>query len=192
MAPNFRLLVGLGNPTAKYEKTRHNAGFWFLDEVARRYGVSMAADSRALGMVGKWMWQNEPVFLLKPMQYMNRSGGPVAAVARFYKIPPEQILVAHDELDFSPGTVRLKQGGGHGGHNGLRDIVSALGSANFCRLRIGIGHPGDRDKVADYVLDRPSRGDEDLLLRSIAVAADCLSDILDESLQQAMNKLHAA
>lgn len=192
MAANFRLLVGLGNPTSKYEKTRHNAGFWFLDEIASRNRLAFSSDARSQGMICKWSWQNEPIFLLKPMQYMNRSGGPVAALAHFYKIAPEQILVAHDELDFAPGTVKLKLGGGHGGHNGLRDIVSRLGTPNFCRLRLGIGHPGDRDKVADYVLDRPSRADEALLMGAVSRAVDHLPSILGEAMQDAMNKLHSS
>ncbi len=190
MAVAFRLIVGLGNPTAKYELTRHNAGFWFVDEIAQRYRLSFAADSRSQGLVARLDWEGESVYLLKPMQYMNRSGGPVSALAHFYKIEPNRILVAHDELDFPPGVVRLKAGGGHGGHNGLRDIVARLGSSDFARVRLGIGHPGNREEVVNYVLDRPSRLEKDLLSESIGRTVDCLPQILAGKLDVAMNALH--
>lgn len=190
MALAFRLIVGLGNPTAKYEQTRHNAGFWFVDEIARREGAKFSADARSQGMVAWFEQEGEKVWLLKPMQYMNRSGGPVSALANFHKIAPKQILVAHDELDFEPGVARLKLGGGHGGHNGLRDIVAHLGCADFARIRLGIGHPGNRDEVVNYVLDRPSRHDSGLLHRAINQAADCLPQIVAGKLDAAMNALH--
>ncbi len=190
MTAAFRLLVGLGNPTSKYELTRHNAGFWFVDEIVRRYRLNFAADSRSQGLVARMDWEGESVYLLKPMQYMNRSGGPVSVMAHFYKIAPSQILVAHDELDFPPGVVRLKLGGGHGGHNGLRDIVARLGSSDFARVRLGIGHPGSREEVVNYVLDRPSRLERDLLGESIERAVDCLPQILAGKLDLVMNALH--
>jgi PTH1 family peptidyl-tRNA hydrolase len=191
VAARFRLIVGLGNPTARYEPTRHNAGFWFVDEIAQRQNLRFCLDPRSQGMLAAWEYAGEKLFLLKPLQYMNRSGGGVAALAHFYKIEPSKILVAHDELDFPPGIARIKTGGGHGGHNGLRDIIARIG-ADFTRLRLGIGHPGAREQVADYVLDRPSRADADKILESIARAAELLPTLLDGKLEQAMNLLHAA
>lgn len=186
----FRLVVGLGNPGPKYEQTRHNAGFWFVDEIARRHKLSFVSDSRSQGMLARLDWEGESIYLLKPMQYMNRSGGSVLALANFYKIEPARILVAHDELDFPPGTVKLKVGGGHGGHNGLRDIVSRLGNPGFARVRLGIGHPGNRDDVVNFVLDRPSKHDTGLIQDAIAKAADCFPEILESSLDKVMNILH--
>jgi PTH1 family peptidyl-tRNA hydrolase len=192
VSARFKLIVGLGNPGPRYEPTRHNAGFWFLDEIAERDRLRFSADQRAQGMLAILEWEGDKVFLLKPMQYMNRSGGPVAAVARFYKIEPKNVLVAHDELDFEPGVARLKIGGGHGGHNGLRDIMSSLGVGDFARLRLGIGHPGVRDEVVNYVLDRPSRADAERIGLAIGRAADLLPDLLAGKLEQAMNRLHTA
>jgi len=186
----FGLIVGLGNPGPKYEQTRHNAGFWFVDEVARRYRLDFAVDSRSQGLTARMDWEGEKIHLLKPMRYMNLSGGAVSAVAGFYKIQPSRILVAHDELDFEPGVVKLKVGGGHGGHNGLRDIVARLGSADFARIRLGIGHPGNRDEVVGYVLDRPSRHEGGLLREAVDRAADQLPQILAGKLEAAMNVLH--
>lgn len=186
----FRLIVGLGNPTTKYELTRHNAGFWFVDEIARRHRINFSSDSRCQSLLAALDWEGERVYVLKPMQYMNRSGGPVSALANFYKIAPAQVLVAHDELDFEPGVVKLKVGGGHGGHNGLRDIVSSLASAEFTRLRFGIGHPGNRDEVVNYVLDRPAKLDRELLQGAVEKAADALGLILDDKLNLAMNVLN--
>jgi PTH1 family peptidyl-tRNA hydrolase len=186
----LRLIVGLGNPSSKYEQTRHNAGFWFLDEVAVRHRLAFHADSRFQGLLAKLDFEGETVFLLKPTTFMNRSGLAVAALASYYKIAPRQILVAHDELDFDPGVVRIKVGGGHGGHNGLRDVVGRLGSADFCRLRIGIGHPGDREDVVRYVLDRPSRQEADILRAAVNHAAEFLPDLLRGGIESVMNRLH--
>lgn len=186
----FRLIVGLGNPTAQYEKTRHNAGFWFLDELAQRYKVSFRQDPKSQGLLARVDCEGEAFWLLKPLQYMNRSGGSVQAVANFYKIGSTQILVGHDELDFAPGVVKLKVNGGHGGHNGLRDIVAKLGCADFARIRLGIGHPGNRDDVVDYVLGRPSQHDYDLISGAIRQVADCFPQILAGKLDYAMNALH--
>lgn len=188
----FKLVVGLGNPTTKYEQTRHNAGFWFLDEIAARQRASFSSDARTQGLLAKVDDGGDAIYLLKPLQYMNRSGGAVSALAHFFKIAPQQILVAHDELDFAPGMVKLKSGGGHGGHNGLRDIVARLGSPDFVRLRIGIGHPGDRNQVVNYVLDRPSRHEADLIHAAVARAADCYLDLLDGKLDAVMNRLHGS
>ncbi|CAG1023223.1 Peptidyl-tRNA hydrolase [Methylococcales bacterium] len=186
----FRLIVGLGNPTPKYEHTRHNAGFWFVDEIARRYKLNFASDSRSQGMLARLDWEGESVYLLKPMQYMNRSGGSVLALANSYKIDPARILVAHDELGFPPGVVRLKVGGGHGGHNGLRDIVARLGNSAFARIRFGVGHPGNRDQVVSYVLDSPSKHDAGLIGDAVVRAAECLPEILNGKLDSTMNSLH--
>lgn len=187
----FRLVAGLGNVGARYAGTRHNAGFWYADELAARLHVSFRADRKAFGELTRATVGGRDIRLLKPGNLMNRSGQAVASVAGFHKIPPAQILVAHDDLDLPPGTVRLKLGGGHGGHNGLRDIASRLGSPDFWRLRIGIGHPGAREDVIDYVLTKPSPDDR----RAID---DAIERVLDETdrligngdVEGAMNALH--
>ena len=156
---NIDLIVGLGNPGAQYEQTRHNAGFWFVDEIARLKGAHFRPESKFSGDVCKVVVEGRDIWLLKPDTFMNRSGQAIQKLASFYKIPVDQILVAHDELDLEPGTARLKTAGGHGGHNGLRDTIAHLGK-DFQRLRIGIGHPGHRDQVTDYVLHRASKDDQ--------------------------------
>jgi PTH1 family peptidyl-tRNA hydrolase len=186
----IRLIVGLGNPGPKYDQTRHNAGFWFVDQLASRYGVQFRAESKFSGEVCKLRIANEEVWLLKPMTFMNRSGLAVRQLSAFYKIPLEEILVAHDELDLDPGVVRLKRGGGHGGHNGLRDISSHLGK-DFMRLRIGIGHPGHKDQVVDFVLSRASRDEQQGIDDAINEAADAAEDIVSGQSQKAMNQLHS-
>jgi PTH1 family peptidyl-tRNA hydrolase len=158
-----RLIVGLGNPGGEYEDNRHNLGFWFVDRLARDLRVNMAPQGKYFGIVGR----NDEQWLLKPTTYMNRSGQSVAALARFYKIAPEEILVVHDELDLPPGGIRLKQGGGNGGHNGLKDIQAHLGTPDFWRLRLGIGHPGDRNEVINYVLKAPRREEQELIDRAV-------------------------
>jgi len=150
-----RLVVGLGNPGAEYSETRHNAGFWFCERLAARLGASLAREARFHGLVGNA--RNAGVWLLLPQTYMNRCGQSVGALARFYRIAPGEILVVHDELDLPPGQLKLKFGGGAGGHNGLKDITAHLGTQDYWRLRIGIGHPGSRDEVVDYVLKPPRR-----------------------------------
>ena len=145
---NFELIAGFGNPGSEYAATRHNAGFWFVDELARQYGGTFSIDKRFFAAVADVRIDGRKVFLVKPMNFMNNSGQGLAAVARFYKIEPEKILVAHDELDLPPGHIRLKKAGGHGGHNGLRDSLAKLGSGDFWRLRIGIGHPGHKSAVS--------------------------------------------
>ena len=189
MGTPIRLIAGLGNPGSQYDKTRHNAGFWFVDELARRYSGKFAVEKRFSGEVCKLQVGSTTVWLIKPMMFMNRSGLAVKQLASFYQIPLEQILVAHDELDIAPGDVRLKQAGGHGGHNGLRDCHAHL-SADSWRLRLGIGHPGDRNKVVDYVLSRPSQDDEIVISRAIDKAADQIELILSGEMQKAMNALH--
>ena len=148
----IRLIAGLGNPTREHERDRHNAGFWFIERYAAAVGASLKKEAKYHAIVGKYAGPTGEVWLVMPQTYMNLSGKSVGALARFYKIAPEDVLVVHDELDFPPGTVKLKQGGGVGGHNGLKDIAAQLGSQAFWRLRIGIGHPGDRDIVADLNL----------------------------------------
>ena len=189
MGTPIRLIAGLGNPGSQYDKTRHNAGFWFVDELARRYSGQFAAEKRFSGDVCKLQVGTNTVWLIKPMTFMNRSGLAVRQLADFYRIPVEQILVAHDELDIAAGDVRLKQAGGHGGHNGLRDLHAHLG-ADYWRLRLGVGHPGDRSKVVDYVLSRPSADDEIVILRAIDDAASQIELILQGDMQKAMQALH--
>ena len=185
----IQLIVGLGNPGRQYEKTRHNAGFWFVDELARRYSANFKLESRFSGNVSKVNIEGHTVWLLKPTTFMNKSGLAARQLASFYKIPVENILIAHDELDLSPGTVRLKSAGGHGGHNGLRDLHAHL-SKEYWRLRLGVGHPGDRNKVVDYVLSQASKNDAIEISRAIDNAADYIQLILAGEMQKAMNQLH--
>ena len=189
-ATPIRLVVGLGNPGPTYARTRHNAGFAFIEELARRSGASLRAESRHQGELARARIAEQDVWLLKPMTYMNLSGASVHSVTAFYRIPLEAVLVAHDELDFSPGVVRLKHGGGAGGHNGLRDIMARLGDG-FWRLRIGIGHPGDRDAVLNYVLGRPMAAESGLIEEALRAAADVLPTMLIDGAQKAMNELHS-
>ena len=158
-----RLVVGLGNPGAEYEDNRHNLGFWFVDRLARDLKVSLAPQGNFYGHVGRL----DDLWLLKPSTFMNRSGQAVVALARFYKIMPDEILVVHDELDLQPGVIRLKQGGGNGGHNGLKDIQAHLTTPDFWRLRLGIGHPGERNEVVNYVLKAPRREEQELIDQAI-------------------------
>ena len=183
------LIVGLGNPGPTYARTRHNAGFELVDELARRSGASLRHEGRHQGDLGRANIAGTEVWLLKPMTYMNLSGQSVRSVAGFYRIAPQSILVAHDELDFAPGVVRLKEGGGAGGHNGLRDLIEQLGD-EFWRLRIGIGRPEDRDAVLNYVLGRPPPAEADLIHEAVLAAADAVPVMLTEGAQKAMNRLH--
>lgn len=185
----FALLVGLGNPGPRYFKTRHNAGFWFVDEVADQHGAKFIWQERFGSWEANFYHRNEAVHLLKPAQYMNRSGGPVAEVCRYYRISPERLLVAHDELDFEPGVVRLKKDGGHGGHNGLRSVIEHLGSNQFCRLRIGIGRP-KQGSVVDYVLGQPTEEEQAKIRAAIARAVTLLPQLLDQGVEKTMNLLH--
>lgn len=185
----LRLIVGLGNPGDEYTRTRHNAGFWFIDALAERHGATLRADRRHHGDLARVRIGEADVLLLKPMQYMNRSAGPVGSVADFYKIEPAAILIAHDELDLPVGTVRLKEGGGHGGHNGLRDLMPRIGEG-FWRLRIGIGHPGEKSAVVDYVLTRAPAAEDEAIRGAVAAAAEIVPLLLAEGPQKAMNQLH--
>lgn len=188
---NIKLIVGLANPGSQYESTRHNAGADFVNELARLYGASLVSESRFHGIAARITIAGRDVRILIPTTFMNRSGQSVAAIANFFKIEPEQILVAHDELDLGPGIAKLKKGGGHGGHNGLRDIISSLGNKkNFIRLRIGIGHPGSAKQVSNYVLSRPSSDDRIGIDQSIERTLQCIESIASGDLDQAMLKLH--
>ena len=158
-----RLIVGLGNPGSEYEDNRHNLGFWFVDRLARELKISLSAQGKFFGRVGRL----DDLWLLQPTTFMNRSGQAVVALARFYKILPDEILVIHDELDLQPGNIRLKQGGGNGGHNGLKDIQAHLTTPDFWRLRLGIGHPGERNEVVNYVLKAPRREEQELIDQAI-------------------------
>jgi len=187
----IKLIVGLGNPGKQYENTRHNAGFWFVEEVARQYQLQFRPETKFLGEVARVQSNGHDVWLLKPMTFMNRSGQSIQSLANFYKISPDQILVVHDELDLSPGTAKLKSGGGHGGHNGLRDTIAALGTPAYLRLRLGIGHPGHRDQVGDYVLHPPSKPDLQQIETAIYEATRVLPDLFAGELSKAMQQLHS-
>jgi len=188
----IKLIVGLGNPGSEYRGTRHNAGADFVEALARAGATQLRAESRFSGLAGQMSLSGHDLRLLVPTTFMNRSGRSVAAMATFYKIPPEQILIAHDELDIEPGTARFKRGGGHGGHNGLRDIIPALGnSREFYRLRIGIGHPGHASRVSGYVLSAPSVEDRDRIDAAIDEAISALPLLLAGDETKAMTRLHS-
>ena len=188
----IKLIVGLGNPGDKYTDTRHNAGEWLIERLARRFNVSLNPESKFFGKTARTLVNGKEVRLLVPTTFMNLSGKSVGALASFYRIKPEEILVIHDELDLPPGTAKLKQGGGHGGHNGLKDIVAQLGNNNnFYRLRIGIGHPGHRDLVAGYVLNKPSPADHDALEKVLDEATDCVEMIFKDGMVKATNRLNS-
>jgi peptidyl-tRNA hydrolase, PTH1 family len=189
----IRLIVGLGNIGKEYEDTRHNAGFWFVDELARAQGASLSKEAKFFGTAGKAMIAGHSVWLLEPSTYMNRSGQSVAALANFYRITSEEILVVHDELDLMPGQIKTKKGGGHAGHNGLKDIQAKLGSADFWRLRLGIGHPRTLNltqQVVDFVLHAPSRSDRQLIDECIEHALPCLPDFAAGQMEIGVMKLH--
>lgn len=175
----FQLVAGLGNPGPDYARTRHNAGFWYVDELARQLGATFNLDKRYHAAIAQGTLDGRRVHLVKPMNYMNNSGQGLAAVAKFYKIDPSRILVAHDELDLSPGEIRVKRGGGHGGHNGLRDIVPRLGSKEFWRLRIGIGHPGHKSAVSGYVLKRAAADDQRHIDEAVELALQESASLID-------------
>lgn len=190
MPSRIDLIVGLGNPGSEYAKTRHNVGFWFLDELARQNNLSLQTQSKFFGETARFIAGSDDCRLLKPSTFMNLSGQSVVAMAAFYQIPVERILVIHDELDLEPGTIRLKEDGGHGGHNGLRDISGRLSSSKYLRLRIGIGHPGNRSDVTKYVLNRPTKTEEENIQDAIARALQQLPEMLAGNLQNVMNELH--
>ena len=187
---SVKLIVGLGNPGKQYEQTRHNAGFWFVEEIARQYGVEFRPETKFLGESARIQNNQIDVWLLKPATFMNRSGQSIQALAKFYKIAVENILVVHDELDLPAGTARLKKSGGHGGHNGLRDTIAAMSSKDFQRLRLGIDHPGDRNMVVDYVLKSPSKIDAQLIEEAIYQASKVLPELINGNIAEAMQQLH--
>lgn len=185
----LKLIVGLGNPGTEYARTRHNAGFQLVEELAARHGATFRSEPRHRGELARARIGDAELWLLKPMNYMNNSGDAVRSVASFYKVPLEAVLVAYDELDFPAGVVRLKQGGGAAGHNGLRDVIAQMGDG-FWRVRIGIGHPGDRSQVLDYVLGRPPAEEAQLIRAAIVAGADIVPVLLADGAQLAMNLLH--
>ncbi len=187
-----RLIVGLGNPGAEHARQRHNAGFWFADALAAAAGAGFKPESKLFGSLTRLELAGQSLWLLKPATFMNRSGQSVLAALQFWKIEPEAMLVAHDDLDLPPGTARLKFDGGHGGQNGLRDLIARLGHARFHRLRIGIGHPGHRDQVTPWVLGRPSRDDEVSIMRSVDEAVAILPLLVRGEHNEAMKQLHTA
>lgn len=186
----LRLIVGLGNPGREYERTRHNAGFWWAERCAEDLRIVLKPESRYFGIAGRGNTASGEVFLLQPQTFMNASGKAVAALSRFYKIEPAQILVVHDELDLPPGVARLKMGGGHGGHNGLKDIAAQLGNKDFWRLRLGIGHPGEKSQVVNYVLNPPRNDEYTQIENAIIDSLRVLPDMLRGDFSVAMLKLH--
>ncbi|MFL1465225.1 aminoacyl-tRNA hydrolase [Marinobacter sp. DUT-3] len=191
MAQDIVMVVGLGNPGADYENTRHNAGALFVEALARAAGQTLRPERKYHGLYARIQWQGLDLHLLNPTTFMNRSGLSIKALADFFKIQPQQILVAHDELDIPPGTAKLKKGGGHGGHNGLRDTITHLGSNDFLRLRVGIGHPGDSRKVTGYVLGRLGKRETEELNAVIDEIMRVLPDAASGKLPAAMNRLHS-
>ena len=188
----LRLIVGLGNPGPEHAQTRHNAGFRFIDALVEQAGARWSVDSKLFGETAKVVVAGQPVWLLKPATYMNLSGKSVAAALRFWKIAPEEALLAHDELDLAPGVARLKFDGGHGGQNGLRDTIQHLGHGKFHRLRIGIGHPGHKDRVTGWVLGKPGKDDEILIARAIDDALDVLPLAVAGNFMDAMTRLRVS
>ncbi|AXW87964.1 aminoacyl-tRNA hydrolase [Lonsdalea britannica] len=189
---SIKLIVGLANPGAEYASTRHNAGAWYIDRLAESHRQPLKEESKFYGYTSRLTLAGHDVRLLVPTTFMNLSGKAVAAMATFYRIQPDEILVAHDELDLLPGVAKLKLGGGHGGHNGLKDIISKLGNnPNFHRLRIGIGHPGDKNKVVGFVLGKPPVSEQTLIDQSIDEALSCTDIMMREGMVKAMNRLHA-
>ena len=187
---NISLIVGLGNSGKEYAQTRHNAGFWFVQRLAEQYGIQLKADPKYKGISGRGNIEGQDVRLLLPTTFMNLVGQSVVPFAKFYQIAPEAILIAHDELDMNPGVIRLKTGGGHGGHNGLRDIVPHIGS-NFHRLRIGIGHPGSKERVSGHVLSKAPSSEQNLMDDAIAHALSRIQLLVNDDIQQAMNQINA-
>lgn len=188
----IKLIAGLGNPGPEYTRTRHNAGVWFVEELARRNNISLRPEKKYSGLYGKGLIGNELVHLLIPTTFMNRSGQAVAPLANFFRISVDNILIAHDELDMLPGSIKIKQGGGHGGHNGLKDIIARMANnRDFYRLRIGIGHPGHRDKVTGHVLGKAPQNEQSLIEQAIDEATRCFDIWQVDGLKSAQQRLHA-
>ena len=188
----LRLIVGLGNPGAEHLRTRHNVGFWLVDALAQREGARFGLESKLRGETAKTSIDGQPLWLLKPATYMNASGSSVGAALRYWKIAPEEMLVVHDDLDLPPGTARLKFDGGHGGQNGLRDLFAHIGHGRFHRLRLGIGHPGHKDRVVGWVLGRPSIADENSIVDAVARSLDVLPLAVAGEFERAMKQLHTS
>lgn len=191
MASYLKLIAGLGNPEDRYARTLHNAGFWFVNELAHRAGERFRFEKRFDAEVCRVRIGAQDVWLAKPQSFMNLSGGPVRGMLDYYRLDASELLVAHDEIDLPPGTVRLKLGGGHGGHNGLRDVMQHCGR-DFMRLRLGVGHPGQKDQVTGYVLKRASNDVEAAILQNVDAAADVMPLLVDDGLNAAMKKLHTS
>ena len=188
----IKLIVGLGNPGDKHKDTRHNAGEWLVERLAQRFNFSLKEESKFFGKTARAVINGQEIRFLVPTTFMNLSGKAVGALATFYRIQPEQILIAHDELDLPPGTVKIKLGGGHGGHNGLRDSIAQLSNnKNFYRLRVGIGHPGDKNLVSAYVLSKPSPTDLTLIDKALEEATDCVEVLLKDGINKATNRLNS-
>ncbi len=185
----IKLIVGLGNPGDKYQLHRHNVGFWFVDALAHAYGGNFKKESKFFGDVAKTTIGGHPVWLLKPNTFMNASGKAIAAMANFYQLSADEVLTVHDELDLSPGTARLKLSGGHGGHNGLRDTIKAIGK-DFYRLRIGIGHPGDKSQVSNFVLRAPGQSELDPIQDALVSSLQVIEDVVLGDMEKAMRELH--
>ncbi|MBE8595184.1 aminoacyl-tRNA hydrolase [Xenorhabdus sp. BG5] len=189
---NIKLIVGLANPGAEYAQTRHNAGAWFVDLLAQRYNQSLKEENKFFGYTARINVNGQDIRLLVPTTFMNLSGKSVLALAGFYRIQPDEILVAHDELDLPPGVAKMKLGGSNGGHNGLKDIQNKLGNnPNFHRLRIGIGHPGDKNKVVGFVLGKPPASEQKLIDDAIDEALRCTDILIKDGVNKAINRLHA-
>ncbi len=192
MSTDIKLIVGLANPGPEYKNTRHNAGAWFIEELCRAQNVTLKNDPKYFGYTGKVIIEGHEVKLLIPTTFMNLSGKSVATLANFFKITPEQILVAHDELDMPPGKVKIKKGGGHGGHNGLKDIIAKMANnKEFYRLRVGIGHPGSREKVTGWVLGKAPQADQEKIDAAVDEAVRCLDIWFKQDLKKAQSRLHA-
>ncbi|MGM0482115.1 MAG: aminoacyl-tRNA hydrolase [Pseudomonadota bacterium] len=187
----IKLLVGLGNPGSEYQKTRHNAGFWLVEDFCRRHGVTLAPDNKSKALLGRYQSANQDLRILLPQAFMNRSGFSVASIANFYKIPASQILVAYDELDLAPGVAKFKTGGGAGGHNGIKDIIAQIGQQDFLRLRIGIGHPGHKSRVTGFVLGKAPAAEQQLIDDCIDEASRSIDTLLTEGWGPALQRLHS-
>ena len=189
MSGHLSIIAGLGNPEERYERTLHNAGFWFVDALAKKHGGQFRFEKRFDAELCRIEIAGEDVWLVKPQSFMNLSGGPVRSVLDYYRLSTDKLLVAHDEIDLPPGTVRLKKGGGHGGHNGIRDVIGHCG-ADFMRLRLGVGHPGEKDRVTGYVLQQASRDIESAVMRNIDDAMQVIPMLVEGGLNAAMKELH--
>ena len=189
MSRHLTMIAGLGNPEDRYERTLHNAGFWFVDELARRFNGQFKYEKRFDADICKVSIAGDDIWLAKPQSYMNLSGGPVRGMLDYYRLKVGNLLVAHDEIDLPPGTVRLKLGGGHGGHNGLRDVIKHCGR-DFMRLRLGVGHPGHKDQVTSYVLKKASADVESAIVRNVDDAADVMPMLVEQGLEAATKELH--